>query len=87
MGKFETLCNEYRENKRLIEELEAMNDALKSDILSLMGTEETHAEGAAVASYKPVKSVRFNVSAFKAAYYDIYLKYATPTEHRRFTVR
>ena len=22
MGKFETLCNEYRENKRLIEELE-----------------------------------------------------------------
>ena len=25
MSKFETLCNEYRENKRLIEELEAMN--------------------------------------------------------------
>ena len=87
MTRFENLCNEYRENKRLIEELDAINDALKSDIISLMGTEETHAEGAAVASYKPVKSARFNSSAFKAAHPDLYQKYTTPTEYRRFTVR
>lgn len=87
MTRFESLCNEYRENKRLIEELNAMNDALKNDILSLMGTEETHAEGAAVASYKPVTSARFNSSAFKAAYPDLYQKYTTATEYRRFTVR
>ena len=87
MTRFESLCNEYRENKRLIEELNAMNDALKSDILLLMGTEESHAEGAAVASYKPVTSARFNSSAFKAAYPDLYQKYTTATEYRRFTVR
>lgn len=29
MGRFEKLCTEYRENKRLIEELEALNDELK----------------------------------------------------------
>lgn len=87
MSTFEKLCNEYRENKRLIEELNAMNDAIKSDILSLMGTEERHAEGAAVASYTPIKSARFDSSAFKAAYPDLYQKYTTATEYRRFTVR
>lgn len=87
MKRFESLCNEYRENKRLIEELNAMNDALKSDILSLMGTEERHAEGAAVASYTPIKSARFNSAAFKAAYPDLYQKYTTVAEYRRFTVR
>ena len=35
MGKFEKLCNEYRENKRLIEELTAMNDELKPPFLKL----------------------------------------------------
>ena len=34
MKKFESLCNEYRENKRLIEELQAMNDSIKLDILA-----------------------------------------------------
>ena len=38
MSAFEKLCNEYRENKRLIEELEAMNDSIKTDILTIMGT-------------------------------------------------
>ena len=41
MGQFEKLCNEYRENKRLIEELEAANDSLKTDILTLMDGRET----------------------------------------------
>ena len=41
MSAFEKLCNEYRENKRLIEELEAMNDSIKTDILAIMGDRET----------------------------------------------
>ena len=44
MTKFETLCNEYRENKRMIEELEAMNDSLKADILAIMGDDEPTAK-------------------------------------------
>lgn len=61
MGRFETLCNEYRENKRLIEELEAENDSLKAAIIEIMGRRETVTEGAAKATVKTVNStpVRF----------------------------
>ena len=45
MSAFEKLCNEYRENKRLIEELEAMNDSIKTDILAIMGDRETGHRG------------------------------------------
>ena len=65
MKKFESLCNEYRENKRLIEELQAMNDSIKSDILAIMGNDETHVEGAAKATNKTVVSSRFDSSGFK----------------------
>mgnify|MGYP000999939492 CR=1 FL=1 len=57
MSKFETLCNEYRENKRLIEELEAMNDSIKTDILAIMGDRETVTEGASKATYKAPGSI------------------------------
>ena len=33
-SKFERLCNEYRENKRMMEELEAMNDSIKTEIIA-----------------------------------------------------
>lgn len=36
MSDFEKRINEYRENKRLIEELEAMNDAVKAEIIDMM---------------------------------------------------
>lgn len=86
MSTFEKLCNEYRENKRLIEELNAMNDALKSDILSLMGTEETHVEGAAKATNKTVVSSRFDSSGFKKEYPDLFTEYSRETSYKRFCV-
>lgn len=36
MTTFEEKVNAYRENKRLMEELEAMNDAIKADIINMM---------------------------------------------------
>ena len=36
MTAFEEKVNTYRENKRLIEELEAMNDAVKAEIIAMM---------------------------------------------------
>lgn len=36
MTMFEEKVNAYRENKRLIEELEAMNDAVKAEIIDMM---------------------------------------------------
>lgn len=86
MSKFETLCNEYRENKRLIEELEAMNDSIKADILAIMGDRETVSEGAAKATNKSVTSSRFDSTGFKKVYPDLFTEYSTPTTYKRFTV-
>lgn len=86
MTKFETLCNEYRENKRLIEELTAMNDSLKADIIVLMGDNDTMTEGAVKATNKTVTSSRFDSTGFKKVHPDLFTEYSTPTTYKRFTV-
>ena len=86
MSQFEKLCNEYRENKRLIEELEAMNDSIKADILAIMGDRETVTEGAAKATNKTVSSSRFDSSSFKKVHPKLFTEYSTPTTYKRFTV-
>lgn len=86
MSKFEMLCNEYRENKRMIEELQAMNDSIKGDIIALMGDNETMIEGASKATNKTVTSTRFDSTGFKKQYPDLFTEYSTPTTYKRFTV-
>lgn len=86
MKRFENLCNEYRENKRLIEELQAMNDSIKSDILAIMGNDETYAEGAAKATNKTVVSSRFDSTGFKKVYPDLFSEYSRETSYKRFCV-
>ena len=84
MKRFESLCNEYRENKRLIEELQAMNDSIKSDILAIMGNDEMHVEGAVKATNKTVVSSRFDSSGFKKDYPDLFTEYSRETSYKRF---
>lgn len=86
MSKFENLCNEYRENKRLIEELTAMNDSIKADIIAIMGNDETHVEGAAKATNKTVISSRFDSSGFKKEYPELFTEYSRETSYKRFIV-
>lgn len=86
MKQFESLCNEYRENKRLIEELEAMNDTIKTAILAIMGDKETMTEGASKATYKTVTSTRLDGKALKEEKPDVFAAYSTPTTYKRFTV-
>lgn len=86
MKRFESLCNEYRENKRLIEELQAMNDSIKSDILAIMGNDETHIEGAAKVTNKTIVSSRFDSTGFKKVYPDLFNKYSRETSYKRFCV-
>lgn len=86
MKQFEKLCNEYRENKRLIEELEAMNDSIKTDILAIMGDRETVTEGAAKATNKTVVSSRFDSTGFKKVYPELFTEYSRETSYKRFTV-
>ena len=86
MTAFEKLCNEYRENKRLIEELTAMNDSLKTDILAIMGNDETHIEGACKATNKTVVSSRFDSTGFKKEYPELFTEYSRETSYKRFIV-
>lgn len=86
MKRFESLCNEYRENKRLIEELQTMNDSIKSDILAIMGNDEMHVEGAAKVTNKTVVSSRFDSTEFKKEYPDLFTEYSRETSYKRFCV-
>lgn len=86
MGKFETLCTEYRENKRLLEELTALNEELKNNILAIMGDAETMTEGATKATNKTVVSCRLDSSALKKDKPDIFTAYSKETSYKRFIV-
>ena len=86
MSKFEKLCNEYRENKRMIEELENINEELKTAIIELMEGKEELIQGATKASYKMVVSSRFDSTGFKKVYPELFTQYSTQTSYRRFTI-
>jgi len=86
MTKFENLCNEYRENKRLIEELQAMNDGIKAAILEIMGDRETVIEGASKATNKTITSSRLDGKAIEREKPDIFQRYTVTTHYKRFTV-
>lgn len=86
MSNFENLCTEYRENKRLIEELEALNESLKADIITMMGDRETVTEGATKATLKTVTSSRLDSKALQHDHPDIFTEYSKETSYKRFTV-
>lgn len=86
MTKFEELCTEYRENKRMIEELEAMNEDLKNNIIDIMGDQDTKIEGSTKATYKTVESQRLDSAALKKEQFGLYQKYLKNTSYKRFIV-
>lgn len=83
---FEQLCNEYRENARMVEELKNMNESIKCKIIALMGNNDTMIQGAAKAIYKSVISNRFNTTKFKSDHPEMYAEYSTETSTKRFLV-
>ena len=86
ISEFNKLCKEYRENKRLIEELEAMQDAIKSDILDIMGDRDILVAGADKVTYKAVESRRLESSKLKKEAPGLYEKYSTIQSYKRFSV-
>lgn len=86
MSDFEKRVNEYRENKRLIEELEAMNDAIRTDIIAMMQGVPAMAQGTAKAIYKDVQSVRLDSKLLKTLHPDIYAECSSKTTYKRFSV-
>lgn len=86
MTLFEEKVNAYRENKRLIEELEAMNNAVKAEIIDMMHGAPEMVQGTAKAIYKDVQSVRLDSKLLKTLHPDIYAECSSKTSHKRFSV-
>lgn len=86
MSDFEKRVNEYRENKRLIEELEAMNNTVKAEIINMMHGAPEMVQGTAKAIYKDVSSVRLDSKLLQAAHPDIYAECSKRTTYKRFSV-
>lgn len=86
MTDFEEKVNAYRENKRLMEELEAMNDAIKADIINMMQGAPEVIAGACKVMYKDVQSVRLDSKLLQAAHPDIYAECSKKTVYKRFSV-
>lgn len=85
-SKLNQLCKEYRENKRMLEELEAMNDRIKLEIINLMGDNDTIIDGSDKVTYKVVQSSRFDSNSFKKSYPDLYNEYCITSEYKRFSI-
>lgn len=85
MTLLEEKVNEYRENKRLLEELEAMNESIKADIICMMQGAPEMTQGAAKAIYKDVQSVRLD-SKLLTLHPDIYAECSSKTTYKRFSV-
>lgn len=86
MTAFEEKVNAYRENKRLIEELEAMNDAVKAEIIAMMQGAPEMVQGTAKAIYKDVQSVRLDSKLLKTLHQDVYAECSSKTSYKRFSV-
>ena len=86
MTTFEEKVNAYRENKRLIEELEAMNDAVKAEIINMMHGAPEMVQGTANVIYKDVQSVRLDSKLLKTLHPDIYAECSSKTTYKRFSV-
>lgn len=86
MTLFEEKVNEYRENKRLLEELDAMNESIKADIIAMMHGAPEMVQGTAKAIYKDVQSVRLDSKLLQAAHPDIYAECSKRTTYKRFSV-
>lgn len=86
MTLFEEKVNAYRENKRLMEELEAMNDAIKNDIIAMMQGAPEMVQGTAKAVYKDVQSVRLDSATLKKLHPDVYAECSKKTVYKRFSV-
>lgn len=86
MTAFEEKVNAYRENKRLIEELEAMNATVKAEIIDMMQGAPEMVQGTAKAIYKDVQSVRLDSKLLKTLHPDVYAECSSKTSYKRFSV-
>ena len=86
MTELERKVNEYREYKRMAEELEQLRDSLRDEIIAMMHGAPEVVAGACKVMYKDVQSVRLDSKLLQAAHPDIYAECSKKTVYKRFSV-
>lgn len=83
-----TAVRTIKENQLLIDELETENEALKDAIKAEMSTRKTDEIQVDIfkVKYKPFISNKFDSSAFKESFSDLYNRFLKKTECRRFII-
>ena len=79
-------CRELRELQALIAEAEAEAGAVKDALKRAMGDTEELRAGEYKITWKPVKSVKLDVRALKAALPDVAARFSRESTTRRFCV-
>lgn len=87
MNKLESLVKEFKENQNMIDMLKNNNDQLKSEIIALMGNNDTLYIGVYKVTNKLVSSNRFNTKQFKSDHNDLYNDYVVSSKVNRFVVK
>mgnify|MGYP006954676042 CR=1 FL=1 len=86
MTDLERKVNEYREYKRMAEELEQLRDSLRDEIITMMQGAPEVVAGACKVMYKDVQSVRLDSKLLKTLHPDIYAECSSKTSYKRFSV-
>lgn len=86
MTELERKINEYREYKRMAEELEQLRDSLRDEIIAMMQGAPEVVAGACKVMYKDVQSVRLDSKLLKTLHPDVYAECSKRTTYKRFSV-
>ena len=86
MTELERKVNEYREYKRMAEELEQLRDSLRDEIISMMQGAPEVVAGACKVMYKDVQSVRLDSKLLKTLHPDVYAECSKKAVYKRFRV-
>ena len=86
MTDLERKCNEYREYKRMAEELEKLRDSLRDEIIAMMQGAPEVVAGACKVMYKDVQSVRLDSKLLKTLHPDVYAECSSKASYKRFSV-
>lgn len=86
MTELERKVNEYREYKRMAEELEQLRDSLRDEIITMMQGAPEVVAGACKVMYKDVQSVRLDSKLLQATHPDVYAECSKRTTYKRFSV-
>ena len=84
--EIEKKCRKLRELQAHIEEVQAEAERLRAEIQFLLGDTEFIQVGAYKITWKPVRSMRLDVSALKKALPDVAQAFTRESTTRRFCI-